>query len=167
MSSSPPSDTIQWVPTQQSVSQVKFERAGSPAPLEHPGSAVAQPAPRAALSLLHELDAHRALPVWRHWIVGMEPNGRITLPPGARQAIGSCAQAATRGGMLVLRHGGPGASLAIDRRGRLILPAWLRSAVRASGSVLVAARTLLTPAIVLVPTDILEDLVSEVVAEAV
>jgi hypothetical protein len=45
---SPPSDTIQWVPTQQSVSQVKFEEAGCSAPLEHRSVAVAKPAPRAA-----------------------------------------------------------------------------------------------------------------------
>ena len=36
--SSPPSDTIQWVPTQQSVSQVKFDGTGSPPPLEHPAA---------------------------------------------------------------------------------------------------------------------------------
>jgi hypothetical protein len=165
---SPPSDTTQWVPTQQSVSQAKFEGSGPGAPLEHPGSAVTQPAPSAALSLLHELAAHRPLPQWRHWVVGMGPNGRITLPPGARRAIGSesCAQAATRGGMLVLHHGGPGASLAIDRRGRPILPT-SPHAVRSSGSVLVAARTLVAPAVVLVPTVILDDLVSHVVAESV
>src|ERR1035437_5799983 len=68
--SSPPSDTIQWVPTQQSVSQVKFEGAGSPAPLEHRSVAVAKPAPRAALSLLRELDDHRPVPQWRDWVVG-------------------------------------------------------------------------------------------------
>ena len=66
----------------------------------------------------------------------------------------------------MLHHGGVGASLSIDRRSRLILPAWLRGAARLSGSVLVAARAVGLPAIVLAPTDILEDLVSHVVAEA-
>jgi hypothetical protein len=149
------------------VSQVKFEGRGSPTPLEHPGSAVPKPAPRAALSLLHEWDGHRPVPQWRHWVVGVEPTGRITLPPGAHQAIGSAsgAQAVTRGGMIVLRHGGEGASLPIDRRGRLILPAWLRTPARSSGSVLVAARAVGAPAVVVAPTDVLEGIVSQV-AEA-
>jgi DNA-binding transcriptional regulator/RsmH inhibitor MraZ len=59
-----------------------------------------------------------------------------------------------------------GTSLAIDHRGRLILPAWLRGTARLSNSVLVAARAVGLPAVVLAPTDVLEDLVSHVVAEA-
>jgi DNA-binding transcriptional regulator/RsmH inhibitor MraZ len=68
--------------------------------------------------------------------------------------------------MLVLHHGGVGARLQIDRRGRFILPAWLRGAARSSGSVLVAARAVGLPTVVLAPTDLLEDLVSHAVAEA-
>ena len=68
--------------------------------------------------------------------------------------------------MLMLHHGGVGARLPIDRRGRLILPAWLRGTARSSGSLLVAARAVGLSAVVLTPTDILEDLVSHVVAEA-
>jgi hypothetical protein len=107
------------------------------------------------------------MPQWRHWVVGVEPPGRITLPPGARQVLGSgsSAQAVSRGGCLVLHRGGVGASLPIDGRGRLIMPAWLRGLARSSGSVLVAARAASTPAVVLVTTDVLEDLVSHFVAE--
>jgi hypothetical protein len=49
------------------------------------------------MSLLREWDGDRFIPQWRHW---SGPTGRITLPTGARQAIGSepRAQAATRGG---------------------------------------------------------------------
>ena len=120
------------------------------------------------MSLLAELGSEQRVRQWQHWIVGVEPIGRITLPPGARQVLGSesSAQAVSREGMLVLHDGGPGASLAIDRRGRLILPAWLRATARLSGSALVAARVIGLPAVVLAPTDILEDLVSHVVAEA-
>jgi hypothetical protein len=120
------------------------------------------------LSLLHEWDGQRPVPQWRHWVVGVEPTGRITLPPGARRVLDaeSSAQAVSREGMLVLHHGGVGASLPIDRRGRLILPAWLRGVDPSSGSVLVAARAVGLPAVVLAPTHILEDLVSHVVAEA-
>ena len=147
---------------------MNFEGSSSPTSLEHRSVAVAKPAPRAALSLLHEWDVHRPVPQWRHWVVGVEPTGRITLPPHVRQVLGSesSAQAVSRGGMLVLHHGGVGASLPIDRRGRLIVPAWLRGTARLSGSVLVAARAVGLPAVVLTPTEILEDLVSHVVAEA-
>jgi len=120
------------------------------------------------LSLLHEWDGHRPVPQWRHWVIGVESTGRITLPPGARRVLGSesSAQAVSRGGMLMLHHGGVGASLPIDRRGRLILPAWFRGTARLSNSLLVAARAVDLPAVVLAPTDILEDLVSHIVAEA-
>jgi DNA-binding transcriptional regulator/RsmH inhibitor MraZ len=123
------------------VSQVRFEGSGPPAPLEHRRTAVARP---------------------------VEQSGRITLPPEARHVFGtqSFALAATRGGMLVLHDHGAGASLAIDGRGRLLLPAWLRAASRSSGSVPVAARAAGLPAVVLTPTDVLDDLLSHVVAEA-
>jgi len=119
------------------------------------------------LSLLRDLDAERPIAQWQHSIVAVEPTGRITLPSGARQVLGSgsCAQAVTREGMLVLHRRDGGASLAIDRRGRLILPAWLRTPARSSGSVLVAARAVGTPAVVVAPTGVLEGIVSHV-AEA-
>jgi hypothetical protein len=68
--------------------------------------------------------------------------------------------------MLVLHDHGAGASLAIDGRGRLILPAWLSAASRSSGSVLVAALAAGLPAVVLAPTDALDIFLSRVVAEA-
>jgi DNA-binding transcriptional regulator/RsmH inhibitor MraZ len=119
------------------------------------------------LSLLREWEGDRPLPQWQHWIVAVEPTGRITLPSGARQVLGSgsSAQPVTREGMLVLHRQDGGASLAIDRRGRLILPAWLRTPALSSGSVLVAARAAGTPAVVVAPTDVLEGIVSHV-AEA-
>jgi DNA-binding transcriptional regulator/RsmH inhibitor MraZ len=66
--------------------------------------------------------------------------------------------------MLVLHQSDGGASLAIDRRGRLILPAWLRTPAL-PGSVLVAARAIGTPAVVVAPTGVLEAIMSHV-AEA-
>jgi hypothetical protein len=56
------------------------------------------------MSLLREWDSDIPTPQWRHRVVAVEPTGRITLPPEARQVLGSesWAQAATRGGMLVL-----------------------------------------------------------------
>jgi DNA-binding transcriptional regulator/RsmH inhibitor MraZ len=119
------------------------------------------------LSLLREWEGVRPVPQWQHWIVAVEPTGRITLPPVARQVLGSGSfvQAVTREGMLVLHRRDGGAILAIDRRGRLILPAWLRIPARSSGSVLVAARAAGTPAVVVTPADVLEAIVCHV-AEA-
>jgi DNA-binding transcriptional regulator/RsmH inhibitor MraZ len=119
------------------------------------------------LSLLREWEGTRPVPQWQHWIVAVESTGRIALPSAARQVLGSgsCAQAATREGMLVLHQRDGGASLAIDRRGRIILPAWLRTPARSSRSVLVAARVVGTPAVVVAPTVVLEGIVSHV-AEA-
>ena len=84
---SPPSDTTQWVPAQQSESQGKFRGSGTSHPLEHPGPTVAQPPARAALSLLREWEGNRPVPQWQHWIVAVEPTGRITLPLGARGVL--------------------------------------------------------------------------------
>jgi bifunctional DNA-binding transcriptional regulator/antitoxin component of YhaV-PrlF toxin-antitoxin module len=119
------------------------------------------------LSLLREWEGERPVPQWQHWIVAVESTGRITLPSAARQALGSgsCAQAVIREGMLVLHRRDGGASLAIDRRGRLILPAWLRTPALSPGSVLVAARAVGIPAVVVAPTGVLEAIMSHV-AEA-
>jgi hypothetical protein len=120
------------------------------------------------MSLLAELGGERRVPEWRHWIVGVEPIGRITLPVGARHLLGTevLVQAVSRERMLVLRRAGVGASLPIDRRGRLVLPAWFRGVSRPSGSVLVSARSAATPTVVLAGTGLLEDLVSHVAAKA-
>ena len=110
------------------------------------------------MSLLLEWECDRPLPQWRHWVVGMEPTGRITLPFGAWKAIGSEAHtlAASRGGMLVLHHGGLGVSLAVDRRGVSFCRPGFAAPLGSQVQYLFAARALVTPAVVLVPTDILE-----------
>ena len=120
------------------------------------------------MSLLAELAGEPQMPQWRHWMVGVEPIGRITLPVGARHVLGTevFVQAISRERMLVLRRGGVGANLPIDRRGRLVLPTWFRGVTRSSGSVLVAARSAAIPTVVLAGTDLLEDLVSHVAAAA-
>ena len=41
------------------------------------------------MSLLAELAGEPQMPQWRHWIVGVEPIGRITLPVGARHVLGT------------------------------------------------------------------------------
>jgi DNA-binding transcriptional regulator/RsmH inhibitor MraZ len=120
------------------------------------------------MALLAELGSEPQMPQWRHWIVGVEPIGRITLPVGARHLLGTevLVQAVSRERMLVLRRGGVGANLPIDRRGRLVLPAWFRGVTRPAGSALVTARSAPSPIVVLAGTGLLEDLVLHVVAEA-
>ncbi|MHB1712266.1 MAG: hypothetical protein ACYCV7_12820 [Acidimicrobiales bacterium] len=84
--------------------------------------------PRAAMSVLAEFGSEPQMLQWRYWIVGVEPIGRITLPTGARHELGTevWVQAVSRERILVLRCGGGGANLPIDRNGRLVLPEWFR-----------------------------------------
>ncbi len=97
----------------------------------------------------------------------MEPIGRITLPADARRALDLDAslQAFTRDRTLVLRRGGLGARLPLDRRGRLVLPPWLRRAADLSGSVLVSARIADSPTVVVAPSCVLDDLVDDAAGE--
>jgi DNA-binding transcriptional regulator/RsmH inhibitor MraZ len=119
------------------------------------------------MALLREIGMEAEATPWRHWIVALEQIGRVSLPPGARQILGAGVpvRAVSRDHMLVLHCGGVGASLPIDGRGRLVLPAWFRSSVRSSRSVLVAARSPAPASVVLAPTGLLDDLVSHVAGE--
>jgi hypothetical protein len=119
------------------------------------------------MALLREIGLEAEKTPWRHWIVALEQIGRVGLPPEARQVlgVGVRVRAVSRDRTLVLHHGGAGASLPIDGRGRLVLPAWFRGSVRSSGSVLVAARSLAPAVVVLAPIGLLDDLVSRVAGE--
>ena len=159
-----PSDTTRWVPAQQSVSKAKFDGQGSSVPLEPSSSPVPATGPLSALSLLGDIRGEAA-PLWRHWIVRMEPSGRITLPSDRQVLKGEgSVQAISRGLMLVLRCGGIGASFRIDHRGRIVLPAWLRQATQSTGCVLVAARSAPSPTVVVVATGVLESLLDRLVS---
>jgi hypothetical protein len=119
------------------------------------------------MALLREIGPGHETSPWRHWIVGLEQIGRVGLPLEARQllGVGVRVRAVSRDHMLVLHHGGVGATLPIDGRGRIVLPAWFRGAVRSSRSVLVAARLLAPATVVLAPIGLLDDLVCHVVGE--
>jgi len=119
------------------------------------------------MALLRDLDGGRRLPLWRYWIVAVEQIGRISLPPLARQVLGSepGVRVVSHELALVLGPGDVGAKARIDGRGRLFLPAWLRQATQSSSSVLVAARTDGSPTVVLVATGILDDLLDRVGGE--
>jgi hypothetical protein len=70
------------------------------------------------MALLREIGSEAEAAPWRHWIVALEQIGRVSLPPGARQTlgIGVPVRAFSRDHMLVLHHGGVGATLPIDGR---------------------------------------------------
>jgi hypothetical protein len=74
---------------------------------------------------------------WWHWVLELDHKGRLTLPPEARQiGTGGDVRAWSCGGALLLRPAGVGAAMALDRRGRVLLPEWLRPV----DAVFVAAR---------------------------
>ena len=100
--------------------------------------------------------------------MGVDPAGRVMLPAdawGVLAAWGSVG-ALTRGPALVLRDG-EGAEANADRRGRVTLPAWLRSACGpGDAAVIVAVRR--PPAgdvAVIAPVNVLDALVGDLAGE--
>ena len=110
-----------------------------------------------ALRQLPELGCDPPEPRWRWAVVRVELTSRIVLPADAREVLGTAV--AVRGWCnrvaLVITPDGPGAEVAIDGRGRLRLPTWLRDGEHAAGGVLVGTRN--DPAAVVVaPTGVLD-----------
>jgi len=114
-------------------------------------------------------------------VVGVDPGGRVRLPPPARRALGAetggvIARAAARGAVLVVRASGDvaGVPVAVDGRGRVSLPAWWRRAC-AGGACAVATRTGTGEAagdaagegalVMLAPTGVLDGLADVLVGE--
>jgi hypothetical protein len=111
----------------------------------------------AALRQLHDLcpGPHKAR--WRWAVARVEPTSRIILPAEARAILGvvGTARGTCNRVAFLLRPDGPGAEVAIDGRGRVRLPAWLRAAAHATGGVLVGTRR--SPAVVVVaPTSVFD-----------
>jgi hypothetical protein len=80
---------------------------------------------------------------WSFAIVTIERTGRVVLPAAARAALdgrGSLRLSA-RGEVALLRDGGGGRAAAVDSRGRLVVPCWLRDAAEPDGSLLVGTGT--------------------------
>jgi hypothetical protein len=102
--------------------------------------------------------------------MALQPPGRVTLPMAARRVLGAAGGEATvrglwRGVALLLRPGGPGRSLAVDGRGRVVVPVLLRRSAAPSGSVLVGAQSGSAPVVVLAPTVVLDGLGNDAVGE--
>jgi len=124
----------------------------------------------AVLGLIASLSEAPVVPTprWWHWVVGLDHRGRLTLPPEARQlaARTTVVRASSRVGAVVLRPDGTGAATPVDRRGRVLLPAWLRRQVGAqAGAVFVAARRPDASTVVVTPVTGLDDVADALVGE--
>lgn len=121
-----------------------------------------------ALDLLRQLNA--AVPDavrWRHWIVGVDSIGRITLPVEVRLAgePQRSVRVVSRGLALIVRQEGLGALRQLDQRGRLTLPAWLRRAVGPAGVVLVSASVPEVSMVAVTPTGLLDAVIDRLAEE--
>jgi hypothetical protein len=123
--------------------------------------------PRLAVPVLRSLPSEQPVCRWRHWIVGVDDVGRVVLPLDARQVTDGAAdvRAMSRDAALVLRDRGPGAEVRLDRRGRLVLPTWLRTLAESTRSVLVAAQWPEASVVVVSPTGSLDALADALAGE--
>ena len=114
-----------------------------------------------ALRQLADLGHQPDRPRWSWAIARLEPTGRLVLPVEARHALGVRAGHRTplRGicqrVALVVRTDGSGALMAVDGRGRLLVPTWLRKGTAAA--VVVGTRHD-EPIVVVAPTAVLDAL---------
>jgi len=153
------------------VSQANSREPGVRPSLEHdvgsPVVALSQP-----LAALRAWSAPPPDRGWWHWVVGVDLAGRVVLPADAWLVLGAwrTVGAVMRGRALVLRDG-EGADVRADRRGRVILPVWLRSACGpgdgpGDAAVIVAVRR--PPAgdvAVIAPVNVLDALVGDLAGE--
>ena len=167
LNSHTPSDTARW-----DESQIWVPQANSREPVSRPSlgheAGTAAVALRQPLAALRSWSAPPAAPGWWHWVVGVDPAGRVVLPADAWRVLGGWGSvgALTRGPALILRDG-KGAAVHADRRGRVTLPAWLRSACEpGDAAVIVAVRR--PPAedvAVIAPVNVLDALVGDPAGE--
>ena len=107
-----------------------------------------------ALRQLTDLGDEPAPLRWSWAVVGLERIGRIRLPASAIEVlaagVGGEVWARSLRLAVVVRPEGPGARLAVDGRGRMFVPVWLRHAAAESRQVLVGTET--DKALVLIAT---------------
>jgi hypothetical protein len=105
-----------------------------------------------ALRQLADLDDEPVPSRWSWAIVGLERIGRVSLPAPAIQVLGvsTGGEVWARSGRLalVVRAEGPGAAVAVDGRGRMFVPVWLRQAAGPARQLLVGTKA--TPGVVVV-----------------
>jgi hypothetical protein len=122
---------------------------------------------------LPRLDADEeagATPSWSFAIVTIERTGRLTLPTAVRTAFEgreSLRISARDEVALLSGGGGGGRAVAFDRRGRIVVPRWLRAAAEPDGALLVGTGTRLEggPVVVLAPPRLLVGFADAMVGE--
>jgi hypothetical protein len=125
--------------------------------------------PLAALWPIHELTPLPTASRWRFAVVAVAPTGRISLPVAARDVlevthVGRTVHATGRRAGLILRLDGIGRPLAVDGRGRLTLPVWLRHATHGAGTALLAA-AIDAPLVLVASTSLLDAVADAMVGE--
>lgn len=140
----------------------------SASPSRHPSGESSAPRPRFVIAGLRSMEAAQSPTRWRHWIVGVDDLGRVTLPAAVRDAVPGAegVRAISSGSSLLLRRGDHGAPIHVDCRGRLVVPAWLRRLSEPWRSVLLAADCPDMSLMVLAPTTMLDGLLDTLVTEA-
>jgi len=118
--------------------------------------------PRISTAMSQLADLARTEPSpWAWAVAHVDPKGRVALPAEARLVLevaqgrrtsvrGVCNRVA-----LVVRAEGPGAAVAVDARGRLAVPVWLR---RPPPAPVVVGTQQDTAVVVIAPTTVLEGL---------
>jgi bifunctional DNA-binding transcriptional regulator/antitoxin component of YhaV-PrlF toxin-antitoxin module len=106
---------------------------------------------------------------WSLAIVTIERTGRVALPAAARAAVAGreSLRVSARGEVALLRRGGGGRAVAVDGRGRIVVPRWLRTAAEPDGTLLVGIGTDHDgePIVLLAPPRLLDGFADAVVGE--
>jgi hypothetical protein len=95
---------------------------------------------------------------WWHWITRLDDTGRVMLPPLAQavSAPSGLVRVSSRGDAVLLCHDGVGVPTAIDGRGRVRLPEWMRHRVGTGGAMHLAARRPDASTVVVAPVPCLD-----------
>lgn len=100
-------------------------------------------------------------------MVAVDATGRIRIPAAARPDEDEPPElvVSSRGRAVVLRRSGIGSRRRVDRRGRLLVPCWLRDLVGEHGEVVVSASVPDASVVVLAPVAMLDDLADALTGE--
>jgi hypothetical protein len=125
---------------------------------------------RAALGRLGALSDTAQVPArWWHWICRLDDLGRVFLPRRALAVADAdgLVRVSSRGDAVLLCRDGTGSPTAVDARGRVLLPGWLRARVGAGGALFVAARRPDVSTVLVAPASCLDVAADSVAGEVV
>jgi bifunctional DNA-binding transcriptional regulator/antitoxin component of YhaV-PrlF toxin-antitoxin module len=125
-----------------------------------------------SLPRLDDHDEEQDAGVTRRWsfaVVTIECTGRLILPAAARTAFErrDSLGLSARGEVALLTGDAAGSAVAVDGRGRLVVPRWLRAAAEPDASLLVGTGTghVEGPVVLLAPTRLLGGFADAMVGE--